>query len=68
MDFFLPCDTLTDWSRKMRWRVFTARYELGPYIKQKKIIVFKGLIRFLPRYGPAALLKNMQIYIPVNCE
>ena len=28
---------------KMRWRVFTARYGLGPYIKQKHF-VFEGLI------------------------
>jgi hypothetical protein len=39
----LPYKTLRDWFLYPRWRVFTARYALSPYIKQIRF-VFKGLI------------------------
>jgi hypothetical protein len=38
----LPWKTLTDCFLEPRWRVFTARYALSPYIKQIRF-VFKGL-------------------------
>jgi hypothetical protein len=38
----LPYKTLTDWFLQPKWRVFTARYALSPYIKQIRF-VFKGL-------------------------
>jgi hypothetical protein len=37
-----PYKTLRDWFLKPKWRVFTARYALSPYIKQTRF-VFKGL-------------------------
>jgi hypothetical protein len=39
----LPYKTLTDWLLYPKWRVFTARYALSPYIKQIRF-VFKGLM------------------------
>jgi hypothetical protein len=39
----LPYKTLRDWFLQPKWRVFTARYALSPYIKQIRF-VFKGLI------------------------
>jgi hypothetical protein len=39
----LPYKTLRDWFLWPKWRVFTARYALSPYIKQIRF-VFKGLI------------------------
>jgi hypothetical protein len=41
----LPYKTLRDWLLQPKWRVFTARYALSPYIKQIRL-VFKGLITF----------------------
>jgi len=38
----LPYRTLADWFYLTRWRMFTARYALSPYIKQTRL-VFKGL-------------------------
>jgi hypothetical protein len=38
----LPYKTLRDRFLKPKWRVFTARYALSPYIKQIRF-VFKGL-------------------------
>jgi hypothetical protein len=38
----LPYKTLRDWFLLPKWRVFTARYALRPYIKQIRF-VFKGL-------------------------
>jgi hypothetical protein len=38
----LPYKTLRDWFLYPKWRVFTARYVLSPYIKQIRF-VFKGL-------------------------
>jgi hypothetical protein len=38
----LPCKTLRDWFLQPKWRVFTTRYALSPYIKQIRFI-FKGL-------------------------
>jgi hypothetical protein len=39
----LPYETSRDWFLQPKWRVFTARYALSPYIKQIRF-VFKGLI------------------------
>jgi hypothetical protein len=39
----VPYKTLTDWFLQPKWRVFTARYALSPYIKQIRF-VFKGLM------------------------
>jgi hypothetical protein len=41
----LPYKTLRDWFLQPKWRVFTARYALSPYIKQIRF-VFKGLITY----------------------
>ena len=38
----LPYTALTDWFLQPKWRVFTARYALSPYITQIRF-VFKGL-------------------------
>jgi hypothetical protein len=38
----LPYKTLRDWFLQPKWRVFTARYALSPYIKQIRF-VFSGL-------------------------
>jgi hypothetical protein len=38
----LPYKILRDWFLEPKWRVFTARYALSPYIKQMRS-VFKGL-------------------------
>jgi hypothetical protein len=38
-----PYTTLTDWILLPRWRVFTARYALNPYITSIRFF-FKGLI------------------------
>jgi hypothetical protein len=40
----LPYKTLRDWFLQPKWRVFTARYALSPYIKQIRF-VFIGLIQ-----------------------
>jgi hypothetical protein len=34
----LPYTALTYWSLYPRWRVFTARYALSPYIKQIRFV------------------------------
>jgi hypothetical protein len=39
----LPYKTLRDWFLYPKWRVFTVRYALSPYIKQIRF-VFKGLV------------------------
>ena len=36
-----PYTTLTDWILKPKWRVFTVRYALNPYVTQTRF-VFKG--------------------------
>jgi hypothetical protein len=38
----LPYKTVSDWFLQPKWKVFTARYALSPYIKQIRF-VFKGL-------------------------
>jgi hypothetical protein len=38
----LPYKTLRDWFLQPKWRLFTVRYALSPYIKQIRF-VFKGL-------------------------
>jgi hypothetical protein len=42
----LSYKTLRDWFLQLKWRVFTARYGLSPYIKQIRF-VFKGLKQLL---------------------
>jgi hypothetical protein len=39
----LPYKTSRDWFLLPKWRAFTTRYALSPYIKQIRF-VFKGLI------------------------
>jgi hypothetical protein len=39
----LPYKTIRDWFLQPKWRVFTARYALSPYLKQTRF-VFKGLM------------------------
>ena len=39
----LPYTALTDWFLLPKWRVFTERYELSPYITEIRF-VFQGLI------------------------
>jgi hypothetical protein len=39
----LPYKTLRHWFLQPKWRMFTARYALNPYIKHTRF-VFKGLI------------------------
>jgi hypothetical protein len=46
----LPYKTLRDWFLQPKWRVFTARYALSPYIKQTGF-VFKVLMRPSTRYS-----------------
>jgi hypothetical protein len=38
----LPYTSLTDWFLLPKWRVFTARYALSPYLKQTRLVL-KGL-------------------------
>jgi hypothetical protein len=60
----LPYKTLRDWFLQHKWRVFTARYALSPYIKQIRF-VFKGLISTVAGLTDLQNLHFLNLHISV---